>query len=63
MAFYLVSIDKVLLVPIKLLEGKKTITFRTELPKNGQQIGINLIEDYLLDKTLCVETLHDEPKD
>lgn len=63
MAFYLVSIDKVLLVPIKLLEGKKTITFRTELPKNGQQIGINLVEDYLLDKTLCVETLHDEPKD
>ena len=54
MAFYLASIDKLLLVPIEQLEGKKTITFRLEPPKNGQQIGINLVEDYLLDKIINV---------
>jgi len=54
MAFYLVSIDKLLLVPIKQLEGKKTITFRLEPPKNGQHIGINLVEDYLLDKIINI---------
>ena len=52
MAFYLVSIDKLLLVPIEKLKGRKTITFRLEPPKNGQTIGINLIEDYLLDKII-----------
>ena len=54
MAFYLVSIDKLLLVPIEKLKGRKTITFRLEPPKNGQTTGINLIEDYLLDKTIKV---------
>lgn len=54
MAFYLVSIDKLLLVPIEQLEGKKTITFRLEPPKNGQRIGINLVEDYLLDKIINI---------
>ena len=52
MAFYIASIDKLLLVPIEQLEGRKTITFRLELPKSGQTIGINLIEDYLLDKII-----------
>ena len=54
MAFYLVAIDKLLLVPIEQLEGKKTITFRLEPPRNGQRIGINLVEDYLLDKIVNV---------
>ena len=54
MAFYIASIDKLLLVPIEQLEGRKTITFRLEPPKNGQTIGINLIEDYLLDKIINV---------
>ena len=54
MAFYLVSIDKLLLVPIERLKGRKTITFRLEPPKNGQTTGINLIEDYLLDKIIKV---------
>ena len=53
-AFYLASIDKLLLVPIEQLKGRKTITFRLELPKNGQTIGINLVEDYLLDKIIKV---------
>ena len=54
MAFYLAAIDKLLLVPIEQLEGKKTITFRLEPPKNSQHIGINLVEDYLLDKIINV---------
>ena len=54
MAFYLASIDKLLLVPIEKLKGKKTITFRLEPPKNGQHIGINLVEDYLLDKIINI---------
>lgn len=54
MAFYLASIDKLLLVPIEQLKGRKTITFRLEPPKSGQKIGINLIEDYLLDKIINV---------
>ena len=52
MAFYLVPIDKTLLVPIEKIIGKKTITFRIDPPKNGQQTGINLVEDYTLDKIL-----------
>ena len=54
MAFYLASIDKLLLVPIEQLAGKKTITFRLEAPKNGQKIGINLVDDYLLDKIINI---------
>lgn len=62
MAFYLAAYDKSLLIPIEKLIGKKTITFRNSLPKNNQTKGINLIDDYLFDNTLCVETLHDKPK-
>ena len=54
MAFYITSIDKLLLVPIEQLAGKKTITFRLEAPKNGQKIGINLVDDYLLDKIINI---------
>lgn len=54
MAFYITSIDKLLLVPIEQLVGKKTITFRLESPKNGQKVGINLVDDYLLDKIINI---------
>ena len=30
--------------------------------KNNQRMRIHLVNDYLFDKILCVETLHDEPK-
>lgn len=53
-AFYIASIDKLLLVPIEQLIGKKTITFRLEPPKNGQKAGINLVDDYLLDKIINI---------
>ena len=54
MAFYLVAINQMLLVPIEELKGKKSITFRVSPPKNGQRIGINLVEDYLLDKIINI---------
>ena len=53
-AFYLAAIDKLLLVPIEQLIGKKTITFRVDPPKNGQHTGINLVEDYLLDNIINI---------
>lgn len=60
-AFYLVEWDCSLLVPISIIGTRKTIVFRKTKPLNNQS-NVNLIEDYLFDKTLCVETLHDEPK-
>jgi hypothetical protein len=60
-AFYLVEWECCLLVPISKIGTRKTICFRKTKPLNNQA-NINLIEDYLFDKTLCVETLHDEPK-
>ena len=61
-AFYLANYNKSLLVPIEDLKGKQTITFRNTIPKNNQTKGIHLIDNYLFDNTLCVETLHDKPK-
>ena len=52
MAFYITAINKILLVPIDKINGRKTITFRTELPKNGQRTGVNFVEDYLLNKII-----------
>ena len=60
--FYLVNWNKIILVPISVIGDKKSICFRLDKPKNNQG-NINLVEDYSFDKTLCVETLHDEPKD
>ena len=60
-AFYIQPWDISCLVPIEECKGK-TFTLRRILPKNNQKIGIHLVEDYLFDKILCVETLHDEPK-
>ena len=60
-AFYLVEWQCCLLVSITDIDNKKSICFRKTKPLNNQS-NINLIEDYLFDKTLCVETLHDEPK-
>lgn len=60
-AFYLTEWDCSLLVPISVIGNKKVINFRKTKPLNNAS-NVNLIEDYLFDKTLCVETLHDEPK-
>ena len=61
MAFYLADWGCSLLVPIQVIGTRKSITFRKTPPSNNQS-NINLIEDFFFDKTLCVETLHDESK-
>ena len=60
-AFYIQPWEITCLVPITECSGK-SFTIRRTIPKNNQRIGIHLAEDYLFDKILCVETLHDEPK-
>lgn len=62
MAFYIIQLNKCLLMPIDLCKDKKTITFRNEVTKNNQKKKIHLIDGFTFDKILCVETLHDQPK-
>lgn len=52
MAFYLVPLDKCILVPIEVIGNRKNMIFRTELPLNGQRKGINFVDDYTFDKIL-----------
>lgn len=59
--FYLAQWEKLLLVPIADIGSKKSIAFRMIKPLNNQS-NCTLVNDYLFDKILCVETLHDEPK-
>lgn len=59
---YNVARDKLFLVPVD--EANNTaITIRYEKPKNNQIKGIRFENDYLLENSLCVETLHDAPKE
>ena len=61
-AFYIPKWEESLLIPITEVGNKKSIIVRKTPAKNGQKSGIHLIQDYSFDKTLCVETLHGEPK-
>lgn len=62
-AFYLEPFDECVLVPVSFVGNKKSITFRKDAAKNNQNTNINLIENFSFDVTLCVETLHGEPKE
>lgn len=59
-ACYNIIRDKIFLVPVD--KPRTSITIRYEKPKNGQINNINLEEDFLIENTLCVETLHEMPK-
>ena len=59
---YNVTRDKLFLIPIEEANDK-SITIRYEKPKNNQTKGVRFEEDYLLETFLCVETLHDTPKE
>ena len=61
-AFYQKQWDCCCLVPIDEIGNGKTITFRMSKPQNNQQDRVHYVESYLFEKTLCVETLHDESK-
>lgn len=57
------NIERKCILLFKVDEVPNTmITVRYEKPKNGQVSGIRFEENHLIDKILCVETLHDEPK-
>lgn len=60
MCFYLAPWNEIVLIPIEDIGNRKTIQIRKNLPKNNQS-NVTLYSDYLFEKTLCVETLHDEP--
>ena len=62
MCFYLAPWNEIILVPIEHIGTRKTLGVRKDPPKNNQT-NITLVSDYLFEKTLCVETLHDEPKE
>lgn len=60
-ACYNIERDKIFLIPVN--EAPSTaITIRYEKPKNGQIKDIKFEEDYLIEKVLCVETLHETSK-
>lgn len=61
-AFYIPKWDISLLVPIDDIGVNKSMTVRKTTTKNSQKSNIHLVQDYLFDKALCVETLHGEPK-
>lgn len=61
-ACYNVTRDKIFLIPIDNTP-KTSITIRYEKPKNNQSKGIIFEEQYLIENVLCVETLHETPKE
>lgn len=52
MCFYLAVWDKVVIVPIKEIGDKKSISFRLTPPKTINQYKVNLVDDYVFDKIL-----------
>ena len=61
-ACYNIARDKIFLVNIN--DAPNTaITIRYEKSKNNQTQGIKFEQEYLIDNILCVETLHETPKD
>lgn len=61
-ACYNIERDKIFLVNIN--DAPNTaITIRYEKSKNNQTQGIKFEQEYLIDNILCVETLHETPKD
>lgn len=61
-ACYNIQRNKIFLININEVPST-SIIIRYEKPKNNQIQGIHFEEDYLIDNILCVETLHEAPKD
>lgn len=43
--------------------NNKSISLRFKIPKNNQSTNVKFAKDYMIDNILCVETLHEVPKD
>lgn len=50
MAFYIKPWDIACLVPISDIENKLSFTIRNSPTKNGQNVGVHYVDDYLFDK-------------
>lgn len=57
-AFYIQPWNDSCLIPIEDCLGN-TFSLRKEKPKNNQSKKIHLVDDYMFDKILCVETAYD----
>ena len=60
---YNIARDKLFLIPVREDKNKTSIRIRFEKPKNNNTKNVNFEEDYLLERVLCVETLHGAPKE
>lgn len=61
-ACYNIERDKIYLLDINTLKNKTYITIRCNPTKNHQVSNVNYEDDFLIDNILCVETLHEAPK-
>lgn len=62
-ACYVVPLDKSILIPIKDIGKRKSITVRLYSAENGQQKGIHYIDDYSFEKSIlnsCIDISIDE---
>lgn len=57
--FYNFQLDKCALVPMSVVGDKSSICLRVDAPKRNQTKNIKYFDDFSIDKTLCVETLHE----
>ena len=57
--FYNFQLDKCALVPMSVVGDKAKISLRVYPPKKNQTKNIKYFDDFSIDKTLCVETLHE----
>ena len=49
--FYIAQWDKCLLVPVQEVGTQKTFNVRRNIPKNNQQEGIHLLDDYVFENS------------
>ena len=60
---YNMEADLLLILPIKEFEDRRAISFALDYkPSRNQYIAYNW-KDYTFEKIMCVETLHETPKD
>lgn len=62
-SLYNLEEDILLLIPIEVVEGQTAVSIKKVYkPSRNQHQALNW-QDYTFDKIICVETLHETPKD
>lgn len=62
-AVYNMEADMLLLLPIEEFEGQTAVKFALEWKPSRNQFKAHNWKDYEFEKILCVETLHETPKE